>query len=278
MIKEISKSILPVAVALLASALTGCQSNGKPEILKPIEKNLVGSWELTLSSQLDDRGDTLETKQPEGSRFIYRFKEDGKMVNVRTMPDGTQELRSHTWSADDGQSTYTLSGKPATLITRLTADELEYRTDTVQRHDGQTVTPVPGQFAFRMKRVAEETSPAERIVGKWAFKQTYEKVNGEWREKNYKYSVEVWFELKDNGRTTGYEKTNGEERSGKEANWRFDTRTGELYMYKGELSHRIRIELVDDNTMLLYYDKDHDSSEPDKMTSGEFKDVYVRVK
>ena len=276
MIKEISKSILPVAVALLASALTGCQSNGKPEILKPIEKNLVGSWELTLSSQLDDRGDTLATEQPEGSRFIYRFKEDGKMVNVRTMPDGTQELRSHTWSADDGQSTYTLSGKPATLITRLTADELEYRTDTVQRHDGQTVTPVPGIFAFRMKRVAEETSPAERIVGKWAFKQTYEKVNGEWREKNYKYSFEAWKEYKDNGRVVGYLKADEMARD-YEVNWRLNTHSGELCMYEGELATTAKMELTDDNTMLLYYNEDN-NPETGEVTSGEFKDVCIRVK
>lgn len=276
MIKKISKSVLPVTVALLASALTGCQSNGKAEILKPIEKNLVGSWELTLSSQLNDRGDTLETTLPNGSRFIFRFKEDGKMVNVRTMPDGIQDLRRYTWTADDEQSTYTLSGKPATLITRLTADELEYRTDTVQRYDGQTITPVPGLFAFRMKRVTEETSPAERIVGRWAFKQTYEKVNGEWREKNYNYSLEAWKEYKDNGRVAGHQKVDGKA-SDYEVNWRFDTRTGELCMYEGERATSARMELADDNTMLLYYDKDYDAV-TGKEISGEFKDVCVRVK
>ncbi len=270
------KSVLPVAVALLASALTGCQSNGKPEILKPIENNLVGSWELTLSSQLDDQGNTLETIQPEGSSFIYRFKGDGKMVNVRTMPDGNQELRSYTWTANDEQNTYTLAGKPATLITRLTADELEYRTDTMQLHDGKTVTPVPGIFFFRMKRVAEETSPAERVVGKWVFKQTYEKVDGEWREKNYKFPWESWREFKDNGRVVGHQKQ-GDKASDYEVNWRINIRTDELCMYEGERTLLTRMELADDNTMLLYYDKDYDA-ETGEVAVGEFKDVCIRVK
>lgn len=270
------KSVLPVAVAVLASALTGCQSNGKQEILKPIENNLVGSWELTLSSQLDDRGDTLETIPPEGSSFIYRFKDDGKMVNVRTMPDGTQELRSHAWVADDEQNTYTLDERPATLITCLTADELEFRTDSMQRHDGKIMTHVPGIFTFRMKRVAEEASPAERVVGKWVFKQTYEKVNGEWCEKIYSYPFESWREFKDNGYVAGYQKA-GDKASDYEVNWRLNTRTGELCMYEGERSTTARLELEDDNTMSLYYDKDYDA-ETGKEISGEFKDVCIRVK
>lgn len=267
------KSVLPVAVALLASALTGCQSNS--EILKPIEKNLVGSWELTRSAKIDEQGNTLDESDLQGTNFIYRFREDGKMVNVRTMPDGNQELRSHTWTADDKHDTYTLAGKPATLITRLTADELEYRTDTVQQHDGQTVTPVPGTFAFRMKRVPEETSPAERLVGKWVFKQTYEKVNGEWREKTYDYTLESWREFRSDGRVAGHQKV-GDKVSDYETYWKVNTRTGELCMYEGERTLSARMELADDNTMLIYYDEDY-NPETGKMTSGEFKDVCVRM-
>lgn len=270
------KSTLPLAVALLASALTGCQSNGKIEILKPIEKNLVGSWELTLSSQLDDQGNTLEAKVPEGSCFIYRFKEDGTMVNVRTQPNGNQELRCHTWTADNERNTYTLSGKPVTAITRLTADMLEYRTDTVQQHNGDTVIAMPGKFAFQMKRVAEEKSLAEQVVGKWIFKQTYEKVNGKWRERNYKYSLESWREFKDNGRVVGYQEVDGKA-SDYEVNWRVNIQTSELCMYEGEQTMPGKVELTDDDTMVLYYDKDIDAV-TGEVTSGEFKDVCIRAK
>lgn len=275
MVKGISKSVLPVAVAMLASALTGCQSNGKPEILKPIEKNLAGSWELTLSAQLDDRGDTLEANGPEGASFIYRFKEDGTMVNVRTFPNGNQDLRSFTWTADEERNTYTLSGKPATVITRLTADMLEYRTDTVQRHNGDTAIAVPGKFVFQMKRVAEERSLAEQVVGKWEFKQTYEKVNGEWREKSYKYSLESRREFKDNGRVAGSQKVDDEVLD-YEVNWRVNARTGELYMYEGGQSVSCKMELTDD-TMVLYYDRDVDYKTREAV-SGEFKDVCIRAK
>ena len=135
---------------------------------------------------------------------------------------------------------------------------------------------MPGIFFSRMKRVAEETSPAERVVGKWVFKQTYEKVDGEWREKNYKFPWESWREFKDNGRVVGHQKQ-GDKASDYEVNWRINIRTDELCMYEGERTILTRMELADDNTMLLYYDKDYDA-ETGEVAVGEFKDVCIRVK
>ena len=60
-------------------------------------------------------------------------------------------------------------------------------------------------------------------------------------------------------------------------NWRINTRTDELCMYEGERTLLTQMELADDNTMLLYYDKDYDA-ETGEVTFGEFKDVCIRTK
>lgn len=269
------KSAFTVAVALLGTVLTGCQNNNRSEILKPIDKNLLGSWELTCSAELNDQGDTLDVSDLQGSSFIYRFKDNGKLLNIRTMPDRNLELRSHNWTADDQQNTYTVEGKTPTTITLLTTDNLEYRTDTVMRHDGKTVTPKPGIYVFSMKRISDDLSPAEQILGKWAYKQTDEKVEGKWSEKTYKYPFESSRDFMDNGRVAIYQKA-GDNAQNHETNWRINVKTGELCLYEGERKMTGRMELVNDSTMYIYYDQDLDV-DSGKEIPGEFREVCVRV-
>ena len=267
-------SLLSFSVIFIASALTGCHNvNDNHEIFKPIEKSLAGSWELTSSSRLGDNGETLEKHGPEGSCFIYRFNSDGSLINVRTTPDGRQELRSHKWEADEDNNGYRLDNAFNSII-RLTADVLEFAKDSMLILDGDTAIMVPGKFGFKMKKIADEPSLAEKIAGKWVLSKTFEKTGDEWKEKTAASPIEAWRIFWDNGRVTGHSKE-GDKVSDHEVNWLVNINTGEITMYEGEISISAKFELEDADTMVIYYNEDRDAA-TGKIISGEFKDICIR--
>lgn len=269
-------SLLSCSVILLASALTGCHNDSdNSDILKPIEKSITGSWELTSSSRLGDNGETLEEHGPEGSSFIYRFYNDGSLINVRTLPDGRQELRSHKWEADEDNNGYRLDNAFNSII-RLTAEDLEFSKDSMLIHNGDTAIIVPGKFGFKMKKIADEASLAEKILGKWVLSKTFEKTGDEWKEKTAASPIEAWRIFRDNGRVTGHSKE-GDKVSDHEVSWQVNITSGEITMYEGEISMSAKFELEDADTMVIYYNEDRDAA-TGKIISGEFKDICIREK
>ena len=261
-------------------SFTACSDDDDEyEILKPISEHLIGRWMDVDGYMVDENGNKIEDEKNglHGYVMIRDLQPDGRSILINTTPEGWQRMTTAAWKVDQEETGYHIMMDGTDYffpIHKLTADYLI--TSTNSAYDETTGQIVEGAFRFEHRKVPDEPTLAERLVGMWRFENTYEKVNGEWRVKNYNYSLEAWREFKDNGRVAG-EQTYADQTEEYECDWKINTRTGELSMYDEYQDVTGRLELVDDDTMLLYYNEDRDFV-TGEVSFGEFKDLMIRVK
>lgn len=272
-------AMLALVCASLVSFTACSDDDDEYGILKPISEHLIGRWMDVDSYIVDENGNKIEDEKNglHGYVVMTDFQPDGRSIHINTTPEGWQRMTTATWKVDQEETGYhIMMGETDYFfpIHKLTADYLI--TSTNSSYDETTGQMVEADFRFEHRKVADEPTLAERLVGMWIFKNTYEKVNGEWRVKNYDYSLEAWCEFKDNGRVAG-KQTYADQTEEYEVNWKINTRTGELSMYGEYQDVTGRLELVDDDTMQIYYNKDEDFV-TGEVSFGEFKDLLIRVK
>ena len=153
------------------------KENKGEAIRNPIAANLPGKWTMIKSYEKKD-GEWKEVIEPEGSGTTYLFRTDGSMMSAVTYANHDTYLRSLTWEAEDHKNTFKINYKAYPVeytLMRLTADELEFGYDKAT--DYATGATQEGEFKWLFRRIDEEQKNfAERLVGRWHFSKSYEKI------------------------------------------------------------------------------------------------------
>ena len=272
-------SIFLTACCLAAmTVFTGCKdSNDKDSetgILKPIAEHIIGKWNMTESYQKQN-GKWVEDPIPEGQGLTYTLRTDGMVVGAQTMEDGFTTLHSGKWKTDEDANTLTF-GTMTVGILSLNANSFEM--DYGEAVDTETGETLKGEFKWKFSRMDETVkTPAEKLVGKWVFKQSYKKENGEWKEYNQYEPDEAWCEWREDGTGTLYFKAGSNEHKSSGA-WSMNNTTSVVRtMSKDGQATMIPVTFEDDNTYSQASEQAYDPEKGEIVETGEFKDVYVRV-
>lgn len=275
------KSILFAACCLTAmTAFAGCDGNNDKDsetgILKPISQHITGKWNLVTSYMKKD-GKWVESPIPEGQEWTYTIRTDGTVVNAVTAADGFTTLKAGTWTTDEKAGTLTMAIMTANIYSLdATSFEMGYHGKTT---DTETGEEVEGDFKWRLTRMDETVkTPAEKLVGKWVFKSTYEKKDGEWKEYNKYEPDEAWVEYREDGTGKNYYKAGNKEYE-MGGGWSFNNKTFQVRTTKeGSEEAKVAspVTFEDDNTYSTAYTECYDPATGQIVATGEFKDVWVR--
>lgn len=263
------------------TAFTGCNDDnknkeGESTILKPIAEHITGKWGIETSYMKQD-GKWVESPIPEGQEHTYTIRTDGTVASAVTAADGFTTLKGGEWKTDEEAGTLTLATMTVDIYSLdATSLEMGYYGKTT---DTETGEEVKGDFKWRLIRMDETVkTPAEKLVGKWLFKGTYEKKNGEWKAYNQYEPDEAWVEYREDGTGTNYYKV-GNKVYEDGGGWSMNNTTGQIRTTKeGSEEAKIAppITFEDDNTYSTAYTECYDPATGQIVATGEFKDVYVR--
>lgn len=275
------KNIILAACCLTTmTAFTGCDDNKDKDsetgILKPIAEHITGKWNIETSFLKQD-GKWVEDPMPEGQGQTYTIRTDGTVMSTITAADGYTTLNAGEWKTDEEANTLTLATMTVNIYS-LDATSFEMG-EYGKLTDTETGEEVEGDFKWRLTRMDETVkTPAEKLVGKWIFKTTYQKKDGEWKEYNQYEPDEAWVEYREDGTGTNYYKAGDKEyESG--GRWSINNTTCEVRTTSedGQTTNTTpAITFEDDNTYSFIYPECYDPATGQIVAKGEFKDVYVR--
>lgn len=255
--------------------LAGCHANkeSKGTILKPIEKHIVGKWEMTGNSSFVD-GKWEENANEQNVSFVMNFRPGGSELRVMTYPDGFTALATTTWSVDEAAGKLMSNGE-STLL-KLTADELELGGSYSRNPETGEIYKKESKWTYR--RMAEsETTLAEWLVGKWQFSKSYEQQkDGKWTEISFALPNEATFIFNEDGLGEMHSRQGEVVQDSEGAQWSVNATTGELRLKKEENQRVNKIEKVDENTLCVYYDENMDLVTKE-IRKGAFKDILIRA-
>lgn len=278
--KKKTTTFLAMAATAIAFALAGCQGNKEEsEILKPLSEHIVGRWEQVAGYRVDGNGNKVEDEanDDEGYVLVSYLRPGGTGVGIRTDPDGWQQLSDATWKVDEEKLGCYLTGRGKTYyytIRTLTADQMV--TEGNFGTEASTNETSTDHFRFEHKRLSDEPSLAERVVGKWVSSKAYRKVNGEWQEAPNCRPDEGWYHFHETGLVDAYQRS-GDKEQAVEMKWSANVKANRMRVVKDEWSDEWDFTLTDADTMEIYDNEGIDFATGERLT-GEFKDVLVRVK
>lgn len=253
--------LLFVLVALLAA---GC-SNDKAtqDVMQPIRELITGKWQMYGFSTFED-GKWVEQVNDNNVSMAMDFRPDGTEVRVMTYPDGFTALASRTWSVDDANRQLT-DGGTQLKIYRLSADELVLESTQSMNPGTGEIREMKCRWTYRRATENDKTL-AERLVGKWRFTGAYEKVEGQWVEREEDRFDEFWLAFNEDGSSEEHAFRNNEEFQNTKSKW--SANTSSMLIRTDDSKEDRKIGMPDDNTLVYYFESDN----------GEviLKDVYVR--
>lgn len=247
--KILSKLTLAVMMAIACTGFISCgDDNNEPveTVLRPIAEHIVGKWQMTGFSILND-GKWEEQINDNNVSMAMDFRPDGTEVRVMTYPDGFTALATRTWSVDEANDL--LADSPSQQrIYSLTADELGIE-------GSQSMDPGTGEIAQRQVRwtysraTQQDLTLAERVVGKWRCSEVYMKNNDEWKPMAGSYA-ESYIDLKEDGKCELSLSIDNEKPFSAEYRWSANTAAGLLRLSDYQV---LQIEMSDDNTLIIYF-------------------------
>lgn len=256
----------------------GCSDEATPEsddkILKPITENVIGKWNMEESYKKLD-GKWVEDPIPEGQELTYTIRTDGTVLSAFTAPDGYTKLNLGEWKTDEAANKLTL-GTMTIDVLSLNATSFEMGYD--EARDPETGELMEGEFKWKFIRMDEtQKTLAEKLIGKWNYSKSYEKINGEWVEIHSGMQDEGWFLGEtdmlfcEDGSSTVYARS-GEHEIPLNMYWRVNNATGELRMVaKDGQTMELNVAIGVDGTLSVFY-----NIEPSTGQIREFKDVLIR--
>lgn len=277
---KLKNIIFAVCCLTAMTAFAGCNDNNDKDsetgILKPISQHITGKWNLETSYAKKD-GKWVESPMPEGQGQTYTIRTDGTVVSAVTAADGFTTLKAGKWTTDEKAGMLTLATMTVNIYS-LDANSFEmgYYGTIADTETGETLET---DYKWRLTRMDETVRPpAEKLVGKWVFKSTYEKKDGEWKEYNRYEPDEAWVEYREDGTGKNYYKAGNKEYE-MGGGWSFNNKTFQVRTTK-EGSEEVKIAspvtFEDDNTYSTAYTECYDPATGQIVATGEFKDVWVR--
>ena len=272
-IPYIKTSAYIMAMALLMVMLScGDNHDDDKELLKPISEKILGKWLQSKCYSLQDNGEWLEEENPEGIEETMTFKEGGITNISYTAPDGMTTLHVAEWRAEESDSTLWLGPHGYRI---LSINKASYVWGLQKALDPETGEIIGGNWKWVMTRLdPSDLSLAEKLVGKWVFSKTYQKIEGKWEEISFGLPDEGYYEFKEDGTSIVYSRL-GSDVLTSEMNWSVDCKTGKLQWYKGETKGNPVIMSISDNQLSVEYNNNFDQGSGEIVTA-KFKDILIR--
>lgn len=265
--------ILASAIAVL---LLSCGNYDEPQdtnqILNPISDNILGKWKQTKCYSLQENGEWKEEINESGVEETMTFKAGGKVNISYTAGDGMTTLHVAEWKADDAVNTLWL-GPHGYSILYLGEDSFKWSLN--KAIDSSTGELIDGSWEWVMTRLdPSELSLAEKLVGKWVFAKTYQKIEGIWQEISFGLPDEGYYDFKEDGTSTIYSRL-GSDVLTSDMNWSVNCKTGELQWYIGEAKGYPVFISIYDNQLSVEYTHNFNQGTGEIVTA-EFKDLLLR--
>lgn len=277
---RIRKRLLFLFLVCIAMGILniGCSDEATPEsddkILKPVAENVIGKWSMKESYKKLD-GKWVEDPIPEGQGQTYTIRTDGTVLSAFTAPDGYTKLNLGEWETDEAANKLTLGTMTVDVLSlNATSFEMGYG----EALDAETGELMDGEFRWKYSRMDEtQKTLAEKLIGKWNYSKSYEKINGEWVEIHSGMQDEGWFLGEtdilfcEDGSSTVYARFGEHERT-LSMYWRVNNATGELRMVtKDGQTMELNVAIGVDGTLSVFY-----NLEPSTGQTREFKNVLIR--
>lgn len=277
---RIRKRLLFLFLVCIAMGILniGCSDEATPEsddkILKPVAENVIGKWSMKESYKKLD-GKWVEDPIPEGQGQTYTIRTDGTVLSAFTAPDGYTKLNLGEWETDEAANKLTLGTMTVDVLSlNATSFEMGYG----EALDAETGELMDGEFRWKYSRMDEtQKTLAEKLIGKWNYSKSYEKINGEWVEIHSGMQDEGWFLGEtdilfcEDGSSTVYARFGEHERT-LSMYWRVNNATGELRMVtKDGQTMELNVAIGVDGTLSVLY-----NLEPSTGQTREFKNVLIR--
>lgn len=258
----------------------GCSDEATPEsddkILKPVAENVIGKWSMKESYKKLD-GKWVEDPIPEGQGQTYTIRTDGTVLSAFTAPDGYTKLNLGEWETDEAANKLTLGTMTVDVLSlNATSFEMGYG----EALDAETGELMDGEFRWKYSRMDEtQKTLAEKLIGKWNYSKSYEKINGEWVEIHSGMQDEGWFLGEtdilfcEDGSSTVYARFGEHERT-LSMYWRVNNATGELRMVtKDGQTMELNVAIGVDGTLSVFYNLELSTGQT---VTREFKNVLIR--
>ena len=279
---RIRKRLLFLFLVCIAMGILniGCSDEATPEsddkILKPVAENVIGKWSMKESYKKLD-GKWVEDPIPEGQGQTYTIRTDGTVLSAFTAPDGYTKLNLGEWETDEAANKLTLGTMTVDVLSlNATSFEMGYG----EALDAETGKLMDGEFRWKYSRMDEtQKTLAEKLIGKWNYSKSYEKINGEWVEIHSGMQDEGWFLGEtdilfcEDGSSTVYARFGEHERT-LSMYWRVNNATGELRMVtKDGQTMELNVAIGVDGTLSVFYNLELSTGQT---VTREFKNVLIR--
>ena len=279
---RIRKRLLFLFLVCIAMGILniGCSDEATPEsddkILKPVAENVIGKWSMKESYKKLD-GKWVEDPIPEGQGQTYTIRTDGTVLSAFPAPDGYTKLNLGEWETDEAANKLTLGTMTVDVLSlNATSFEMGYG----EALDAETGELMDGEFRWKYSRMDEtQKTLAEKLIGKWNYSKSYEKINGEWVEIHSGMQDEGWFLGEtdilfcEDGSSTVYARFGEHERT-LSMYWRVNNATGELRMVtKDGQTMELNVAIGVDGTLSVFYNLELSTGQT---VTREFKNVLIR--
>lgn len=279
---RIRKRLLFLFLVCIAMGILniGCSDEATPEsddkILKPVAENVIGKWSMKESYKKLD-GKWVEDPISEGQGQTYTIRTDGTVLSAFTAPDGYTKLNLGEWETDEAANKLTLGTMTVDVLSlNATSFEMGYG----EALDAETGELMDGEFRWKYSRMDEtQKTLAEKLIGKWNYSKSYEKINGEWVEIHSGMQDEGWFLGEtdilfcEDGSSTVYARFGEHERT-LSMYWRVNNATGELRMVtKDGQTMELNVAIGVDGTLSVFYNLELSTGQT---VTREFKNVLIR--
>lgn len=268
------------AVYTLTSAMTiflpSCGNDDEPQdanqILKPISENILGKWKQTKCYSLQENGKWMEEIDEFGTEEIMTFNAGGKTNISYTDAEGMTTLHVAEWKAQEADDILWLGPHGYTILA-LGKDSFMWGLN--KAIDSSTGELIDGKWKWEMTKLdPSELNLAEKLVGKWVFSKTYQKIEGKWEEISFGLPDEGYYDFKEDGTSIVYSRL-GSDVLTSEMNWSVDCKTGKLQWYKGETKGNPVIISISGNQLSVEYNNNFDQGSGEIVTAR-FKDILIR--
>lgn len=270
---------IKLATCLLASAMTvilpSCGNDDEPQdtdkILKPISENILGKWKQTKCYSLQENGKWMEEINDSGTEEIMTFNAGGKTNISYTDADGMTTLHVAQWRSDEIDKTLWL-GPHEYKILSLGKEAFVWSLQKALDPSGEIID---GNWKWEMTRLdPSDLNLAEKLIGKWVFSKTYQKIDGNWQEISFGLPDEGFYDFKEDGTSIVYSRA-GSDVLTSEMNWSVDCKTGKLQWYKGETKGNPVIISISGDQLSVEYNNNFDQGSGEIVTA-KFKDILIR--
>lgn len=271
--------IIKLAAYTLASAMTiflpSCGNDDEPQdtdqILKPISENILGKWKQTKCYSLQENGKWMEEINDSGTEEIMTFNAGGKTNISYTDADGMTTLHVAQWRSDETDETLWL-GPHGYKILSLGKEAFVWSLQKALDPSGEIID---GYWKWEMTRLdPSDLNLAEKLVGKWVFSKTYQKIDGDWQEISFGLPDEGFYDFKEDGTSIVYSRLSSDVLTS-EMNWSVDCKTGKLQWYKGETKGTPVIISISGNQLSVEYTNNYDQGSGE-IVAARFKDILIR--